>query len=72
LALAFRERDVKGEIVVLVDRGTVAKADGATIEAALEQAMGRMTMKDAAGVVAEAFGLPRRDVYQLALSLKGR
>jgi 16S rRNA (cytidine1402-2'-O)-methyltransferase len=72
LALAFREREVKGEIVVLVDRGIVAKADGATIEAALEQAMGRMTMKDAAGVVAEAFGLPRRDVYQLALSLKGR
>ena len=67
LAEAFLTRSPKGEIVVLVDRAKEVTADAGTIEAALERAMTEMTMKDAAAVVAEAFGLPRREVYQLAL-----
>jgi hypothetical protein len=30
-----------------------------------------MTMKDAAAAVAQAYGLPRREVYQLALKRSG-
>lgn len=67
LSAAFAERTPKGEIVVLVDRGKAEVADAETLEAALEKAMTEMSMKDAAAVVAEAFGLPRREVYQLAL-----
>lgn len=67
LAREFAERDVKGEIVVLVDRAGEAAADAETVEAALERALGEMSVKDAAAVVAEAFGLPKRDVYQMAL-----
>ncbi len=67
LAAAFADRDVKGEIVVLVDRGAVTRADAATVEQALDQAMLRMTVKDAAAAIAEAYGLPRREVYQMAL-----
>lgn len=67
LAATFADRDVKGEIVVLVDRGAVTRADAATVEQALDQAMSRMTVKDAAAAVAEAYGLPRREVYQMAL-----
>ena len=67
LARQFAERDVKGEIVVLVDRAGEAAADAETVEAALERALGEMSVKDAAAVVAEAFGLPKRDVYQMAL-----
>jgi 16S rRNA (cytidine1402-2'-O)-methyltransferase len=37
------------------------------LEQALEQALTRMTVKDAAAAVAEAFGIPRREVYQMAL-----
>ncbi len=64
---AYDGRDVKGEIVVLVDRAAQAQADQGDWEAALVDAMGRMSVKDAAAMVAEAYKLPRRDVYQVAL-----
>ena len=67
LAEDFATRTPKGEIVVLVDRAKEDTADAGTVEAALDRAMQDMSMKDAAAVVAEAFGLPRREVYQLAL-----
>lgn len=65
-------RDLKGEIVLVVDRAAPVIADAATVEEALRQALKTQSSKDAATKVAEAFGLPRRDVYQLALSLEGR
>jgi 16S rRNA (cytidine1402-2'-O)-methyltransferase len=68
LAAIFAERDVKGEIVVLVDRAAVGATDAATWEDALDRAMQSMSVKDAAAMVAEAYDLPRRDVYQVALS----
>ena len=71
LTAAFAGRSVKGEIVVLVDRGSIEVADAETVEQALGQALTHMTMKDAAAAVAQAYGLPRRDVYQLALRRSG-
>lgn len=69
LAGLFADRKVKGEIVVLVDRpGTVA-VDPAALDAALRQALKAGSLKDAAADVAEAFGLPRKDVYRMALKL---
>jgi 16S rRNA (cytidine1402-2'-O)-methyltransferase len=67
LAAQFDGRDVKGEIVVLVDRAAIPAATDQTLEAALDQAMEKMSMKDAVALVAESFGAARRDVYQLAL-----
>jgi 16S rRNA (cytidine1402-2'-O)-methyltransferase len=71
LVAAFEGRDVKGEIVLLIDRGAAVQADAATVEAALDRALESMTVKDAAAAIADAYGMPRRDVYQLALS-RGR
>lgn len=71
LAEAFADRDVKGEIVVLVDRAGEAAADAETVEAALDSALRDMSVKDASALVAEAFGLPKRDVYQMALKRSG-
>ncbi|MDB5659818.1 MAG: rRNA methyltransferase [Cypionkella sp.] len=71
LADAFDGRDVKGEIVVLIDRAPEQVADAATVEQALDLALTHMTMKDAASAVAQAYGLARRDVYQLALKRAG-
>jgi 16S rRNA (cytidine1402-2'-O)-methyltransferase len=69
LAADFAERTVKGELVVLVGRaGAVEVADG-DIDGALREAMKTMRVKDAATVVAGALGLPRRQVYQIALQL---
>lgn len=67
LAVAFADRDLRGEVVVLVDRADVARADEQTIHGAIDRALESMSVKDAAAMVAEAFSLPRRDVYQLAL-----
>ena len=67
---AYLDRKVKGEIVVLIDRASEARVDEATVEAALRKALAQMTVKDAAAMVSEMFGLPRREVYQLALNLE--
>ncbi len=67
LVATFAARAVKGEIVVLVDRAGEAKVDATVVDQALEQALTHMTVKDAAAAVAAAYGLPRRDIYQLAL-----
>lgn len=64
---AYEGRDVKGEIVVLVDRAAEGAADAETVENALKAALQTMSVKDAAAAVAEAYGLPRRDVYRMAL-----
>lgn len=68
---ACQDRVLKGEIVLVLGRGEKVASDAATVEAALDRALEQMTVKDAATAVAEAFGLTRRDVYQLALS-RGR
>lgn len=64
---AVSSRDLKGEIVLVIGRGQAATADAATIGAALDRALEQMSVKDAAAAVAEAFDLPRREVYQMAL-----
>lgn len=71
LVEAFDGRDVKGEIVLVIDRPSAVKADQNSVDFALDRAMETMSVKDASSVVAEAFGLARREVYQLALT-RGR
>jgi 16S rRNA (cytidine1402-2'-O)-methyltransferase len=61
---------LKGEIVLVVGRPLAAVVEATDIDAALRAAMGRLRVKEAAHEVAEALGLPRRDLYQRALALK--
>lgn len=72
LAAAFADRDVKGEIVVVIDRAADRAADAETVEQALDRALQDLSVKDAAAAVAEAFGLPRKDVYRMALGRGNR
>ncbi len=69
LAGAFAERDVKGEIVVLVDRAPHRVADAEDMATALRAAMEEMSLKDASTMIADRLGLPRRMVYQAGLRL---
>lgn len=69
LANEYANRNVKGEIVVLVDRGHGEDISETDVQAALLEAMKTMRVKDAATMVAGAMGLPRRQVYQMALGL---
>lgn len=71
LAAGFSDRDVKGEIVVLVDRGDEQIADEETVDEAMRKALMQMSVKDAAQAVAEAYGLQKRAAYQLALKIGG-
>ena len=70
LAERFEGEETRGEIVVLVDRPGAAVADAATLEAALRSALAEGSVKSAARDVAEAFGVARGTVYQMALALK--
>ena len=69
LADEFANRPVKGEIVVLVGRAGAQVVSDDDVVAALRDAMKTMRVKDAATVVSGAMGLPRRQVYQIALGL---
>ena len=69
LADIFAVRDVKGEIVVLVDRAVAEIIDDDTIDRTLLHALETLSVKDAAAEVAEKLGLARRDLYQRALEL---
>lgn len=60
----------KGEIVLLVGPPAEDAASAADIDAALKVALAEMPTKAAAASVAEALGLPKREVYQRALQLK--
>ncbi len=69
IAEEFSDRSVKGEIVLLVDRAVSEEVTDDIIVEKLEDAMKTMRVKDAATAVAGALGLPRRQVYQMALEL---
>ena len=72
LSESLAGRDLKGEIVVVVDRADPVPASAQTVEDALREALKTLSSKDAAAQVAQAFGVTRRDLYQLALSLGPR
>ena len=68
LVEVLEERKLKGEIVVVVDRDR-RSASAESMEDALKTAMQDLSVKDAAAMVSEALGLPRRQVYQAALEI---
>lgn len=59
----------KGEIVILIDRERSEKITEIDLEKELKRALEEHSTKDAAELVARAFNVPRRQVYQMALSL---
>ena len=68
LAEEMAEGPTRGEYVIVVGKGE-ERSDQADIRAALEEALRTMRVKDAATAVSGALGVPRREVYQMALDL---
>lgn len=64
----------KGEIVVVIEgaHGEPAAIEAADLEAALQEALARVSLKQAVADVTAALGLKRRDVYAAALKLTAR
>ena len=66
----YIEKPARGEIVVLIAASAEAEIDELDLKEALQSAMQTLRVKDAADAVAGAFGLPRRDIYQIALKVQ--
>jgi 16S rRNA (cytidine1402-2'-O)-methyltransferase len=60
-----------GEFVVLIGPGEQEPPSSEEIEAALKNAMARTSLKAAVEEVAKGLGVPRKQVYNLALHVKG-
>ncbi|WP_420585129.1 16S rRNA (cytidine(1402)-2'-O)-methyltransferase [Ruegeria sp.] len=69
LAADIQVQTVKGEIVLLVDRGHSETVNDSDIEEALKRALETHSVRDAADLVSEMYKLPRRPIYQMALKL---
>ena len=75
LAAIFRQREtIKGELVLLVEgfQASDAEFDDVDLAVLLRQEMTKSSLRDAVNAVADMTGLPRRNVYQFALSLSDR
>ena len=60
----------KGEVVIVVaPPGAEAEAQAVDVDAALRQALGRLSVRDAAAEVALMTGRPKREMYARALEL---
>jgi 16S rRNA (cytidine1402-2'-O)-methyltransferase len=71
LARLYSEAPPKGEIVIVVAPPGEAEAAGEDeVDAALREAMDRLSASRAAAEVAEKLGVPKRQVYERALKLK--
>lgn len=72
LATRYVDAPPKGEIVIVVaPPGEAPPPDAADADAALAEALTRLPVAKAAGEVARAFGLDRKDLYARALAIKG-
>ncbi|HRO14457.1 MAG TPA: 16S rRNA (cytidine(1402)-2'-O)-methyltransferase [Paracoccus sp. (in: a-proteobacteria)] len=67
---AIPPEGLRGEVVVVMGPPAAAGADAADVQAALAQRLGHMSVRDAAAEVAGALGLPRKDVYRMALAMQ--
>lgn len=73
LAVRYAEAAPKGEIVVVVaPPGEPVPAAESDVDAALAEALTRLSPARAAGEVAKAFGVDRRALYDRAMALKAK
>ena len=70
LAATYADTAPRGEVVVLVDRGDPVAAGNQDVTAALRRHLAEGSLKDAVAAVTEAYGLPRKAVYRMALELE--
>ena len=73
LAARYAEHAPKGEIVIVVGPpGEAPPPQAADIDAMLTDALSRLPIAKAAREVADATGIPRHELYERALELKGQ
>lgn len=70
LAAAYADRELKGEVVILAGPPMESEVADSTIESLLSRSLTDMSLRDASKAVADALGVPKARVYDLALKLK--
>jgi len=65
-----QKENLKGELVVLIDRPLSTSLTDREVRAQLSVVLDKMSLKDASNFVAAAHGLSKRYVYSLALSIR--
>lgn len=70
VAASVTEAPPKGEIVVLIGKAPERIINPEVIETSLREALKVKSVRDAADSISAELGLPRRQVYQLALKLE--
>ena len=66
----YSDKNIKGEIVLLVAGACSTVIDRTELEQYVKDALKSMSVKDSADTVANALNVPKRDVYQIALKIK--
>lgn len=69
LAAALADANIRGEVVLVVDRGHLPIVKEIDLEADLKEALRSHSVKDAADMVAKLHDVPRRRLYQMALAM---
>ncbi|KMK66043.1 16S rRNA (cytidine(1402)-2'-O)-methyltransferase [Puniceibacterium sp. IMCC21224] len=69
LAEALAGENVRGEIVVLIGQGEKENISESEIDRMLDDSLKTMSVRDAADFVSRMYDLPRRPIYQRAMSL---
>lgn len=62
----------KGEMVLIIGENKTEEISSDTIEGQLKTALKTLSVRDAADMVAQATGKPKKTIYQLALKLSGK
>lgn len=70
LAAALADANIRGEVVLVVDRGHLPIVKEIDLEADLKEALRSHSVKDAADMVAKLHDVPRRRLYQMALAMR--
>lgn len=70
IAGKLAERELKGEVVMVIGAAAMQEADPDAVTRALRGALAETGVRQAAERVAARFGLSRREVYQQALALR--
>lgn len=66
----YNNKPPKGEIVLLISKQSDAEIDDKKIITELKRALKDEKLKKASEIIAEKFGIPKKRVYELGLSLK--
>ena len=67
---AFTENaTAKGEYVVLIGKAVKERISEKDVVSEIQEALKTMSLRDASEAIAKAYGLPKREIYQMALRL---